>query len=98
MVALLEIRLFMAAGELQVPRPASYPMKRQFPREDRTRFSGHLRHYHRSGGPVRPSWEEWVDGEGVRPGRGLRVLKAVGIVLALLALAGIIVGLFIELR
>lgn len=88
----------MAAGICKFHALPFYPMKRQFPREDRARFSGHLRHYHRSGGPVRPSWEQWVDGDAARPGRGLRVLKTAGIVLALLALAGIIAGLFIELR
>ena len=73
-------------------------MKRQFSRDDRPRFSGQLRHYHRSGAPLKRSWEEWVDGQGAKPGRGIRVLKVIGIAVALIALAGIIVGLIIELR
>ena len=74
-------------------------MKRVFPRDDdRTRFRGPLRHYHRAETSSQRSWDAWVDGDRAKPGRSLKVLKAIGIALALLALAGIIAGLIIELR
>jgi len=67
-------------------------------KDDQSRFSGGVRHYHRAGAPMRPSWDEWVDGGGRKKIGTLRLLKILGIILALLALGGIIAGLFIELR
>ena len=73
-------------------------MKRSYPKDDGTRFSGGVRHYHRSGVPVTRSWEEWVGGTGKKPGGWLRALKILGILFAILILGGIIAGLIIELR
>jgi len=67
-------------------------------KDQHSRFSGGVRHYHRSGGAPRPSWDEWVDGPGTKKIGTLRLLKILGVVLALLALGGIIVGLYVELR
>ena len=46
---------------------------------------------------MRPSWDEWVDGTATKKGGFLKWLKILGVVLAVLALGGIIAGLFIEL-
>jgi hypothetical protein len=73
-------------------------MKRPRPINDGTRFSGQLRHYHRSGARARRTWEEWVDGEDAKPSIWIKVLKISGIVLAVLALVAIIAGLVISLR
>ena len=73
-------------------------MKRNFPRNDEFRFSGQLRHYHRSGAKPQRTWDEWVDGEGTKPGSLRKWLKIAGIVVALLALVAVIAGLVVALR
>ena len=73
-------------------------MKHTHPKDEQSRFSGRVRHYHRAGTPKRPSWDEWVDGTSKEKVGFLKWLKILGIVLAVLALGGIIVGLIIELR
>jgi hypothetical protein len=72
-------------------------MQRTPERDDQRRFSGNLRHYHRAGAAPQRSWEEWVDGKGAKSGNSSLWLKVGLIVFALLALAGIMVGLIIEL-
>lgn len=75
------------------------PMKRPQTPDESARFSGHLRHYHRSGPPVQRSWDDWVEGtRSRRKGAGAKCVKVLGILLALLALGGIIAGLIIEMR
>jgi len=73
-------------------------MKRPKPINDGSRFSGQLRHYHRSGVRARRTWDEWVDGEDAKPSIWIKVLKTSGIILALLILGSIIAGLVISLR
>lgn len=73
-------------------------MRRSHLKDEQTRFSGGVRHYHRSGSRSTRSWDEWVDGAGRKRGNSLSFLKILGIFLAILALGGIIVGLIIELR
>jgi len=77
---------------------ARIPMKRAHPKDEQTRFSGGVRHYHRTGAPAQRSWEEWVDGPGRKKRAFRKWLKILGITIALLALGAIIVGLIIELR
>ena len=72
-------------------------MRRPPPLDDNTRFRGQLRHYHRSGVREHRTWDEWVEGEDAKPGKGMKLLKIVGIIVMLLALGGIIAGLFIVL-
>jgi hypothetical protein len=73
-------------------------MRRQFPKDDDSRFSGGVRHYHRSPSTSRGSWDFWVDGSVKKRGRFTQVLKIAGVILAMVALVAIAVGLFIELR
>jgi hypothetical protein len=74
-------------------------MKRNLHSEQPDRFSGSLRHYHRSGSQTQRSWDEWVDGDLAKKKRRSRNwLKITGITLAVLALVGIIAGLMVELR
>ena len=73
-------------------------MKRNLTPEGQQRFEGQLRHYHRSNRDKQRSWDEWVDGGPSKPKRIQSPVKVIGIVLALLALCGVIVGLFLELR
>lgn len=72
-------------------------MKRPFPTENKDRFSGHLRHYHRTVNKAQRTWDEWVDGTTAPSGSTNR-WKVFFIVIAVLALGGIITGLVIELR
>jgi hypothetical protein len=74
-------------------------MRAQPPQRDpNSRFRGRLRHYHRSGVRKNQSWEEWVYGSRARTLSLRKWLRIAGVLIALLALGGIIVGLFIELR
>lgn len=73
-------------------------MKRNYPGEDRKHFGGNLRHYHRSGAQNRRTWDEWVYGDARRPASAGKWFKILGVLLAVLALGGIIAGLFIELQ
>ncbi|MEO7098098.1 MAG: hypothetical protein ABI162_01965 [Luteolibacter sp.] len=66
--------------------------------DDESRFSGHLRHYHRSGSKRQTSWDEWVDGKASNRSVSKKWLKIFGVLIALIALAGIVTGLIIELR
>jgi hypothetical protein len=65
-------------------------------RQDNNRFSGSLRHYHRAGSQNQRTWDEWIDGKVKAPSKPW--LKIVLITLSVLALAGIIIGLIVELR
>ena len=74
-------------------------MSQHLPQRDpHSRFRARLRHYHRSGVPKTQSWEEWIYGKNSKSWNLRKLLKITGLMLALLALAGIIVGLIIELR
>ena len=64
----------------------------------RNASAGSLRHYHRSGGQNRRTWDEWVYGDGRRPVSAGKWLKILVVLLAVLALGGIIAGLYIELQ
>jgi len=80
----------------EIPEPPF--MKHNSPLDDESRFTGQLRHYHRSGARQQRTWEEWVEGDGAKPGKLRKWLKIAGIVVALLALGGVIAGLVIALR
>lgn len=73
-------------------------MKRPKPMNDGTRFSGQLRHYHRSGAQARRTWDQWVDGEDAKPRIWMKCLKIAGVVMALLVLGAIVAGLVISLQ
>lgn len=72
-------------------------MKRLSNLDDQNRFSGNLRHYHRSRTQHERSWDEWIDGHAARPKQIRKWLKAGFVITAVLALAAILVGLFIEM-
>ncbi len=72
-------------------------MKHPTPRSEGSRFSGHLRHYHRSNSQPNRTWDEWIDGDKGKSGPSVNRLKIAGIVLAVLALGGIVTGLIVEL-
>lgn len=72
-------------------------MKRIFPSESDTRFSGHLRHYHHLNTKAPRTWDDWVEGGVAKTSRKKNRLKILGIAVAVLALTGIIAGLVIEL-
>jgi hypothetical protein len=73
-------------------------MKHPPPTETQTKFSGGLRHYHRSGAQSKRSWDDWVEGTTAKPKSNVNWLKIVGIAGAVLALGGIISGLVVEMR
>jgi hypothetical protein len=64
----------------------------------KSRFSGSLRHYHRSSSQEQRTWEEWVDGKSSRSWISKNWIKITVITLAVLALGGIVTGLVIELQ
>lgn len=72
-------------------------MKTPLSNDGPPRFNAPIRHYHRSSGGTNRTWDEWIDGKPRTPGSG-KWLKFVGILIAFIALAGIIAGLIIELR
>ena len=72
-------------------------MKRTLPPEQNARFSGSLRHYHRSGTQTQRSWDDWVEGAAGKPKASRNVGKILALVIGVLALVGIIAGLVIEL-
>lgn len=65
--------------------------------DENSRFHGSLRHYHRAGPQSQRTWDEWVDGKAAKSRPLVFWLKVFGGIVALLALAGVAVGLFIEL-
>ena len=79
------------------PGSSDCVMKRSFPTDNKDRFSGQLRHYHRSGYQTRRTWDEWVDGKAAQAGP-TNWVKILLVVVAVLALGGIIAGLIIALR
>lgn len=61
------------------------------------KFSGNLRHYHRSGGQNQSSWDAWVHGP-TRKRRGSRKwLKGAAVIIGICALVAIAAGLWIEM-
>lgn len=73
-------------------------MNHPSPRPDKDRFSGGLRHYHRAGGQPQRTWDDWVEGSPAEGKRRRNWWKIIGWAIGLMALAGIIAGLIIELR
>lgn len=74
-------------------------MKSPHLRDESPRFSGKLRHYHRTNTQPTRTWDDWVDGGSsaaerarIRWGRGFAIAAAVFALLAVFA------GLIIELR
>jgi len=78
-------------------------MKPRNSSDEPTRFSGHIRHYHRGGARPQKTWDEWVDGKSAKSAKSAKSgasrnwIKIVGVIVGTLALAGIITGLIIEL-
>jgi len=68
------------------------------PVDDNARFSGHIRHYHRSGAKPRKSWDEWIDGKSADSNARWDGLKISGSIVALLVLAAIAIGLLIKFQ
>ena len=92
----LRISLPILAGICHALGCFGRAMKDPLLRDDSTRFSGKLRHYHRTGAQNPRTWEEWVDGR--TPGTTRKPwLKACAIFVGVIALGGIIAGLVIEL-
>ena len=73
-------------------------MNRTLPPDENAKFSGNLRHYHRTGAQEQKSWDDWVDGSRVKNRKPRNWLKVIGITVAALALSGIITGLIVELK
>lgn len=71
-------------------------MKPPSQRDEKSRFSGSLRHYHRTNSQPLRTWDDWVEGKATEPG-SKNWLKISAVIVALLALCGVIVGLVIEL-
>ena len=72
-------------------------MKKSDPPTDSFRFSGNLRHYHRGHAQAPRTWDDWVEGPAGKVRRRKNWPKVLGLVLAGLALSGIVTGLIVEL-
>ncbi len=72
-------------------------MKRYPTPQNQGKFSGSLRHYHRSGGQNLRTWDDWVDGPSAKRKRSRNWLKILAMVIGFLALVGIAAGLWIEM-
>lgn len=72
-------------------------MKKAQPSQNQGKFSGNLRHYHRSGSQNQSTWDDWVDGPSVKKKKSHNWLKISVAVFGILALVGIAVGLWIEM-
>ncbi|MEO5715325.1 MAG: hypothetical protein ABIT37_17740 [Luteolibacter sp.] len=72
-------------------------MKPRNSTDEPPRFSGQIRHYHRGGARPQKTWDEWVDGKSAKSGASKNWMKIAGVLAGVLALAGIITGLIIEL-
>jgi hypothetical protein len=66
--------------------------------DESSRFRGSVRHYHRAANPEGKNWDAWVNGTVTVRGKSKNWLKILLAIIASLALLGVIVGLFIELR
>jgi hypothetical protein len=84
-------------GDLNGIQPSKTSMKRDLISAQPGRFSGKLRHYHRSS-RLRRTWEEWVEGDLAKKRQAKNWLKIVSVTFGCLALVGIVVGLVLELR
>ncbi len=73
------------------------PMKRDLIIEQADRFRGKLRHYHRSGGKFRRTWDDWVEGDLAKQRRNRNLLRMLGVTFSFMALGGIVIGLILEL-
>ena len=73
-------------------------MKGPSPNDDKTQFSGRMRHYHRSAPPAHRTWDEWVDGKATGSKAPRNWLKIALVAIALIMLGAVVVGLIIELR
>ena len=72
-------------------------MKTPISSDESPRFNGSRRHYHHSASQPLKSWDEWVEGKIPGASRSKFVFKIIIGIVALLALAGIVIGLVIEL-
>ncbi len=72
-------------------------MNKIHPPDENAKFSGSLRHYHRTAAQTQRSWDDWVEGTTAKARSSRSWLKIVGIVGGALILSAIIVGLIIEL-
>lgn len=67
-------------------------------RDDDSRFSGRLRHYHRTNTQPERSWDDWVDGGNPgKPTGKVPWLRGIGITTAVIALLAVLAGLYIEM-
>jgi hypothetical protein len=73
------------------------PMKRDSITEPADRFRGKLRHYHRTSGKFRRTWDDWVEGDLAEKGRSGNWPRMLGVSFSVLAVAGVVVGLIVEL-
>jgi hypothetical protein len=65
--------------------------------EGSSKFTGSLRHYHRSDTRAARSWDDWVNGTPVKSKPSKNWPKIISSSAGVLALGGIITGLIVEL-
>lgn len=70
---------------------------KHYPPEGPSKFTGSMRHYHRSGKDSQRTWDDWVAGGVAKRRNSKKWLKISGLILGMLTVAGIIVGIIIEI-
>jgi len=90
------VRAFRQAADLPSDHFAIL-MNSRNSNDEPNRFSGHVRHYHRSGAKPLKSWDEWVNGKSVKNSASRNWIRIAAVLVAILALAGIITSLIVEL-
>lgn len=80
---------------------SGFPMKLPLPSDPQAQFSTKVRYYHRTGQSSQRTWDDWVEGAGGKDRvkkRGRKNWLAIILsIMGLIVLAGIIIGLFVEL-
>ena len=65
--------------------------------DDKLRFHGSVRHYHRVANSADKNWDQWIDGASYKKAKSRNWPQILIVAAAVLALLGVIIGLIIEL-
>jgi hypothetical protein len=65
--------------------------------DENLRFTGSGRHYHRAANPAEKDWDAWINGVSSKQAKSRNWPQILGVITAVLALLGLILGLIIEL-
>lgn len=70
---------------------------KHYPPEGPSKFTGSMRHYHRSGKDSQRTWDDWVAGGAAKRRDSGKWLKISGLILGALIVVAIMAGIIIEI-